>query len=133
MRERKPVNDETGLPNLFLYQNKKIHFTNFPDGDWTFDINVRIYADDFTSATANTTEVPVDDIWHETIEAYATYYCFMKLQQMAEAGVWYGTYSETKRECKSVINKNPAMTHPNRVRGLPTDPLTDPFVRRWNS
>jgi hypothetical protein len=132
MRARKPSTEETGIPNLFLYQNKKILFTKFPDETWNFDMVVRVKPIPFTSAQANITEIPVDDIWEETIESYATYYCFMKLQQMAEAGTWFANYSDTKRENKAVINKQPKMNHPNSLEGLPTDPLTDPFVRRWN-
>ena len=132
MLTRKPSLEETGIPNLFLYQNKVFYFTKYPDESWTFEMSVRVYPTAFTSTAANTTEVPVDDIWHQTIESYATYYCFMKLQQMAEAGVWFGDYGDTKRENKAIINKQPAMKHPNALVGTPSDPLTDPFVRRWN-
>ena len=132
MRARKPSTEETGIPSIFLYQNRKIRFTRFPDETWNFDMVVRIQPISFTSAQANTTEIPVDDIWEETIESYATYYCFMKLQQMAEAGTWFANYSDTKRENKAVINKQPKMVHPNTLDGLPTDPLTDPFTQRWN-
>jgi hypothetical protein len=132
MSARRPSAEETGIPNLFLYQNKKLLFTKYPDESWLFQMNLRVKPIPFTSDKANTTEIPVDDIWEETIESYATYYCFMKLQQMAEAGVWFANYSDTKRENKAVINKQPKMVHPNSLDGLPTDPLTDPFVRRWN-
>jgi hypothetical protein len=128
---RVPSSDETGVPSIYCYHNRKFLFTRYPDTTYTFRFACNIQPSDFTVSDLNIT-LSIDDIWVETIEAYCTHYCFSKLQLTDNASFWYSIYNESKRQNKSTIYTQPGMKQPINDYGSNSDPLTDPFTRRFN-
>jgi len=126
-----PSTAEPGIPSTFCYHNRTFKFTRYPDNAYTLAIAVNTTPIDFTTADLNTT-LSVDDIWIEVIEAYATHYCYAKLQLTENSAFWYAIYDEAKRENKAVIYKQPGMKKPTYDYLATGDPLTDPFVRSFN-
>jgi len=132
LRIRVPSTDETGVPSTYCYHNRVFKFTRYPEAAYDFTIAVNIVPLDFGTASLNQT-LQIDEIWAETIEAYATHYCFSKLQLTTNALYWYEVYNESKRQNKAVIYKQPGMRKPTNYNGSAGDPLTDPFTRSFNS
>jgi len=127
-----PSVTDTGVPSIFAFYQNKLWFTTYPDTSYTLKLAVNIIPQDF--AVADLYKVlGVDDIWIETIEAYATHYCFSKLQQTADALFWKDAFNDSKRHNKGVQYKHPFNKKPVGSLGTASDPLTDPFVQRFNS
>lgn len=129
---RLPDAQTTGVPSTFAFYNNKLYFIRYPDSTYTLTLAVNILPTNIAVGIINN-PLNVEDVWSDVIEAYATFYCFAKLQQMSDAATWETIYQERKREAKSVIYKQPMQSKPNVGGGyFSSDPLTDPFVRRFN-
>ncbi len=126
-----PSTNETGVPTLYCYHNRKFLFQRYPDSAYNFTMAVKIMPTDFTMGDINTV-LPLDEMWEEVIEAYATHYCFSKLQLTKNATYWHSVFSKAKKTCKSTIYKQPGLKQPNSPYLSAADPLTDPFTRRFN-
>ena len=122
---------ETGVPSTFALRNNKLYFVKYPDDAYTLTLAVQIVPTDIPVSGINKL-LGIDDVWVEVIEAYATHYCFAKLQQMADANYWYAKYLELKKEAKGTQYKRPMQNKPNNYSIGSGDPELDPFVKRWN-
>ena len=129
---RVPDDADTGIPSTYTCYANKIWFVKYPDNAYTLQIAVNIVPADWSATQVNAV-LPVEDIWIETIEAYTTHYCFAKLQQTQDSQYWFTLYENSKRENKGLINKEPNLRIPMEEGGRMGDPITDPFVRRFNS
>lgn len=123
---------EPGIPSTYCYHNRTFKFTKYPESTYDFTFAVNIQPADFTFSQINEV-LAIDDVWIETIEAYATHYCFAKLQLTTNAAFWYSIYDTSKSENKGVIYKQPGIVSPTDYTGTVADPLTDPFTRSFNS
>lgn len=122
-----------GIPRVFAQYKDKLYFTKYPDNTYNMTLAVNIIPADFTVNQLNI-ELGLDDMWYEVLEAYATHYCFSKLQQKTDAAFWYEIYDNAKRECKATRNKQPFNKQPRTDGGYySANPTADPFVRRFNS
>ena len=126
-----PSLSETGVPSTYCYHNRIFKFTRYPEDTYDFTMAVKIYPQVFGTGELNEV-LMLDEMWYETIEAYATHHCFSKLQLTQNAAFWYTIYDESKRQNKAVINKQPGISKPTHYFQNSGDPVNDPFVRRFN-
>lgn len=128
----RPSPADKSRPTTFVFFGEKIRFTCYPDALYTVTISVTTLPVDFTVMDLNKT-LPFLTIWADVVEAYTTHYCFAKLQQTQDSIYWEELYQGLRREAKGMEQSMQFRKVPMAEGGMSTNPLLDPFVRRFNS
>jgi len=117
---------------MFGIFNQDFTLYPYPDDDYTVYIKVNLWPPAITLAQTSV----MDDIWDDVIEAYATFDCYAKLQQTADAASWYAIYKDARKETRgSLINKPSFIADATTRdldqlaggRGMGSDTALDPF------
>lgn len=127
--------DVSGTPRYFALwgETNKLYLDYIPSEDFTLNLFVSTYPNPVTSADLNIA-LPVDTRWELIVEAYATQYLYLKLQQIDMHRFWNDVYikqkasvgrMEEKKQTKNISAESPI--------GTITDPVLNPMCRSWNS
>ena len=127
------LRDEVGVPRYFALWGElnKVLIDEFPDQEYTLKLYVEIFPP-LVSSIDSTEELPFDRQWESAVEAYATAYCYLKLQQTQMYAIWTDLFVKHKAVASTTDREkhaNPMLSHsPPAV----TDPVLNPFINRWN-
>ena len=122
----------TEKPRFFTKWAGKYEYYGWPNDNYAVYFFCNLWPADITVA-ATGTDLGVD--WDETIEAFATFHCFAKLQQTQDAQAWYGIFRNSQTAALGELRDQPAMVLDGNLRDLvggdriPTSDARDPFVR----
>ncbi len=123
-----------GTPSYYaVWGNPELLYLDYlPSEDYTLTLYIESYPEILTSANLNT-PLPVDDQWNLVVEAGATKYLYLKLQQLEMYGFWGDLYERQKASVDRTENAKQSKNLEVGTRiPLITDPALDPRVRRWN-
>lgn len=93
-----------GIPSYWSVYNNTIYINRVPTEDLTLNLYVELWPKELTVSNLNEA-LPIDTEWELAAEAYATYYCFLKLQQTQDALYWRELHNEQKKENTQVDRK----------------------------
>lgn len=132
-RTRGIVKDTTGNPQYFALWGKtnKIYFDYVPSENMTMEMYIETYPIAVSDTQLNVA-LPMDDEWNLVLEAFVTAHCYLKLQQVQMYTIWNDRYIKQKASVsRSTLSKQ---SHNQQMGGVTSvsDPLLDPFIRRYN-
>lgn len=124
-----------GTPHYFALwgKNNKLHWDYVPSEDFTMTLYVEVYPNLITSDVL-ATNLPIHDQWNIVVEAFATYYIYLKLQQIQMYTFWKDEYLKQKASVSRTENEKQGHNiHASKGR-VPhiSDPLLDPFIGSYN-
>lgn len=124
------LDDTPGTPVEYTVYNSSIELYPIPSAAGTLQYRVNIWP--VLPETQNDVS-PLGEEWDDVLEEYATYECFAKLQQTLDANLWLTQYKSSLRKTIGFIREDPDDV-PSVVNTVLTgsNPLTDPFVMRYN-
>lgn len=94
----------TGTPSYWSLYKETIYINRVPAEDYTLTLYVELFPKELTTDNLNEA-LPINAEWEIAAEAYATYYCFLKLQQINDSVYWKGLYEEQRTENTRMIRK----------------------------
>ena len=116
-----------GTPSYWSIFAEEIYINRVPAEDYNLLLYCEVWPKALTLDDANT-PLPINTEWELAIEAYATKYCYMKLQQGVQATYWGDIYDEQKSLNTQVKRK--VSQRGNGTAGGPSNrDVLDPFVR----
>lgn len=122
----------TGVPSFMAFREGNMYLNRVPEEDYTFTLFVELWPN-LLSTTSLETDLPINTQWELALEAFTTYYCYLKLQQMPLAQYWKELYEDQKDVNKQQDRKTDVRG--SGMGGIVTvsgNPQLDPFVRSWN-
>lgn len=102
-------NSRTGRPLYYTIFNSQFELEPWPDTTYTMYLRLNIWPTSFTSGTLAQSH-QLGEEWDQPIEEFATFDCFAKLQQTADAQLWLGMFRESFRELIKSMNLKPDST-----------------------
>jgi len=123
----------TGIPSFVAFREGSIFINRVPEEDYNMTLFVEVWPRNLTTSDLEIA-LPINVFWELAIEAYATYYCYLKLQQAPLAQYWKVLYEEQK-------TVNSQQTRKTDIRGsgdnggviVSAQPWLQPFVDSYNS
>ena len=104
---------ESGKPTEFCWYANKLYFGPYADQEYTLHLKVKAIPAELTDATPEEGEpaesIPLHTAWLDAIEAYATHYCFLKLQQVQNASSWLATYGGLFQDVVQLFESRPQL------------------------
>lgn len=82
-----------GIPSYIAFYGDNIYLNRIPTEDYTLLLYVELWPVPLTIASL-TAALPINSEWELAVEAYATHYLFLKLQQTVPAAYWKDLYRE---------------------------------------
>lgn len=127
--------ETTGTPRLFALWGKTntLYLDYLPSEALTLSLFVEVYPNLITTGQL-TEPMLIDPQWELAVEAYATAYCFLKMQQEGMYDTWTKMYQAQKPQVTRTENHKhgagiaAGSPYPQSI----SDPLTNPLVRSWN-
>lgn len=121
---------DQGEPAFYTIFADTIIVYPYPDDYYTAYMDVNIWPTRLTSADSDSPQ-PLGIEWDDVIEEYATYRCFLKLQQLEDAQAWFNLYANSLKDTIAVVDLSPDKNH---VSGFPApaesgQPWLDPLVK----
>lgn len=86
-----------GTPSYISFYKDSIYLNRVPTEDYTLVLYVELYPILLTVENLNEV-LPINTEWDLAIEAYATHYCCLKLQQTVQAAYWKDLYREQVKQ-----------------------------------
>ena len=126
--------DVSGTPRYFALWGKenKLHLDYVPNENFTLDLFVEVYPETLTGVDLNT-PLPIDDRWDLVVEAFATQYLFLKLQQIELHRFWNDVYLKQKASVGRMEDEKQSKNISAEYHtGSITDPVLNPAVKRLN-
>ena len=126
--------DRVGTPKYLAMWGKanELTFDTVTDKDYTLTLFAEAYPEIVTTSDL-TKAMPIDEHWALAVEAFATQHCYLKLQQTEMYAIWNDLYLKQKASISRTENQKQSANITASGSGSNiTDPLNDPFVRRWN-
>lgn len=84
-----------GTPSLLAFHNNKIYINRVPSETLTMILYCEVWPKEIAT-TGTSVALPIDAEWELAVEAYATHYCYLKLQQFTAAQYWLGLFNDQK-------------------------------------
>lgn len=134
VRKTQDYNQETeGTPSFFALHTTKLYLDCVPDEALTLEMFIESYHVKLTTDDLNA-ELPIEAEWEVMIESFATSHVYHKMQQLQMAGSWAQKYEQQKSEVPGSVRKKQAkgLRQGNSGASYVSDPINDPFVRRYN-
>lgn len=123
----------TGVPTFLAYREGNIYINRVPAESYNLTLFCEVWPRLLTAAD-NDIELPIGVEWGLALEAYTTYYCYLKLQQAPLSAYWKDLYEDQKS-----TNSQQTRKTDNRGQGegsglvMSGQPFLNPFVRSFNS
>lgn len=123
------VDNIVATPTEFAWYGDNLYFGPSPIDTYTLYLNVKAFPVVLEGGPDEV--IPFHDMWIDTLEAYATYYCFHALQQVQTASSWLTAYGDLKGEVMHLIEKRPDLDRNIGGRGAGGARYhLDPYARR---
>lgn len=122
----------SGTPYLFTLWEGNLILDYTPTEALTLTMYVESYPKTLTISDVNVA-LPIEEEWELSIEAYATHYVYLKLQQTVMADQWLNVYKENMGAVPGSVREK--HSHGVGIMGVGmsiTDPVNNPFVTSWN-
>lgn len=84
-----------GVPSSLAYREGKVLINRIPSEEYNLTLFAEVWPKNLTDLDLEV-QLPIDNDWSLAVEAYATYYCYLKLQQVTMSDYWKDTYEEQK-------------------------------------
>ncbi len=124
-----------GTPSLFSLWGKtnKLHLDYVPWEALTLSLFVEVFPN-LIETSDLATALPINEQWNLAVEAKATSYCYLKLQQREMYAIWEDTYLKQKPSIQRQENRKHGHNQGGQKVGRHiSDPVNNPAVRDWNS
>jgi hypothetical protein len=123
---------ETGIPCFFAFREGNLYINRIPEEDYTMTLFVEVWPVELTTQDYELS-LPINSQWELAVEAYTTYYCYLKLQQAPLATYWKDLYEDQK-------SVNTQQDRKTDIRGqgdggglvMSGNPELNPFVNSFN-
>jgi hypothetical protein len=93
-----------GIPAFIAFREGKGYINRVPSEAYNLTLFVEVWPATLTTEDLNT-PLPIDPEWQLCVEAYTSYYVYLKLQQKVIATFWKETFEEQKAENSQVKRK----------------------------
>lgn len=93
-----------GTPSYWSIHGGIIYINRIPAEDYNLEMYCELFPKEVGVADLNLA-LPIGTEWELCIEAYASYYCFLKLQQAVSASYWKDLYEDQKSTNTQVKRK----------------------------
>lgn len=123
----------SGVPAFLSFREGNVYINRVPEEEYNLTLFVEVWPKLLTTADLQK-DLPIDTSWELGLEAYTTFYCYLKLQQAPLAEYWKDLYEDQKS-----LNVQQARKTDSRASGdtggvvLGGSPFLNPFVRSFNS
>jgi hypothetical protein len=84
-----------GVPAFLAYRENKVYINRIPSEDYTLSFFCEVWPANLSPADLQTS-LPIDPEWGLAVEAFTTYYCYLKMQQKTMSEFWMNAYEEQK-------------------------------------
>lgn len=124
----------SGIPSFLAYREGNVYLNRVPEEEYNITLFVEVWPQTLSSSEL-AFALPIDPQWELAVEAYATFYCYLKLQQAPLAEYWKGLYEDQKS-----VNSQQTRKTDNRGNGMSDgvicgsgSPWLQPFTQSYNS
>ncbi|MDB4261294.1 hypothetical protein N9878_00365 [bacterium] len=117
-----------GVPSLLAFREGKVIINRIPTETYNLTLFVEVYPIDLTNLDLEVA-LPIDPEWYLAVEAYATWYCYQKLQQANMAQYWLKTYEDQKNQNNQMVRKKDIRGQGMGGAGSAGNWHLNPFIR----
>jgi len=125
----------TGTPYYYALWGKdnKLYLDYLPSENLTLTLFIEVYPNQLSTLDLNNA-LPIQDQWNLPVEAFATAYCYMKLQQVEMYQFWDDLYQKQKVS----ISRTESQKQSHNISGsgnkfVATEPHLNPMYKTWNN
>lgn len=125
----------SGVPCFLSFREGNIYINRVPEEDYNLTLFVEVWPKLLTTSDLQK-DLPIDVSWELGLEAYTTFYCYLKLQQAPLAEYWKGLYEDQKSLNVQQARKTDSRSSGNGGSTLVYgggQPFLNPFVQSFNS
>lgn len=122
----------SGIPSFMSFREGSIYFDKVPAEAYTVTLFVEVWPRDLTTLDLNVV-LPIDPEWALCVEAYTTYYCYLKMQQKTMAVFWEDTYEKQKKVNSQVKRKTDIRGQGTGSMSMSGNVWLNPFINKYNT
>lgn len=124
----------SGVPAFLAFREGNMYLNRVPEANYNFTLYVEVWPKLMSSSDLSSS-LPIDVQWDLALEAYTTYYCYLKLQQTALSAYWKDLYEDQKsvntQQTRKLDIRGDGVGG-GLVTGTTARPWLQPFTQSWN-